>query len=347
MSIVVSVVISTYNRGDGLRDTLESLLAQAQDSPAYEVLVVDNNSTDNTKAVIESFAARSDGRLRYLFESRQGVSFGRNTGVNAARGSIIAFTDDDVIVAADWIARIHEAFETHQDVDYLAGKLLPRFQVPPPAWLTYANTSPLTIRDAGDEPMFSVRGHYFSGWATANFGIRRAMLERSGLFATDFPRGEDLELIVRIWRANGRGMYAPKVVVTHKIPADRLTKAYHRMWHTREGDIRARVRFKEIFQADRRITSEPLMSSPLLLGSPVFLHRQLFEFGARWLMASIRRDEAQAFFNECRFRQSFSYVRTRFREHMSSGRVSLLSEIAVLPKAMLGKLRPRVGSSAP
>ena len=344
--VEVSVVISTYNRGDELRDTLASLLAQCDGSPGYEVLVVDNNSTDQTRAVIESFAARSGGRLRYLFEPRQGVSYGRNTGVGAARAPIIAFTDDDVIVAPDWIAQIHGAFQTHPDVDYLSGKILPLFEAPRPPWLTAENSAPCTIPDRGDEPRYSVRGHFFPGWATANFAIRRSMLDQTGLFAEDFPRGEDLELIIRVWRANGRGMYAPRVVITHKIPAERTTKAYHRMWHTREGDIRARVRYKEIVDIDGRII-DPRPPTAQLFGAPMFIYRQLLESGGRWLLAAARLNSAQAFLHECHFRQSLSYLRTRSREHRASGRVSPLSEIAAWPRALRSKMRPRrLNSSA-
>jgi GT2 family glycosyltransferase len=318
--VVISVVISTYNRGEELRDTLKSLLAQ-RDGPAYEVLVVDNNSTDDTKSIIEAYARRSE-RLRYLSEPRQGVSYGRNTGIAAARGAIVAFTDDDVIVSADWIAQIDQAFAANPAVDYLTGKILPLFERPRPAWLTNQNSGPCTIRDRGDEPLYSRRGHFFPGWATANFAIRRPTLDRAGLFAVDFPRGEDLELVIRIWRANGRGMYAPGVVVSHKIPAERTTKAYHRMWHTREGDIRARVRYKEIVDRDGRVV-DALPPSAQLFGAPAFLYAELLRESLRWLLATVRGTDADAFFHESRCRQCFSYLQTRVRSRPAAPRPSL------------------------
>ena len=307
----IAVIISTYNRAADLRDTLDSLLAQRCGGVAYEAIVVDNNSTDRTRAVIEEYAGRSRGAIRYLLEPRQGVSFGRNAGIAASSAPIVAFTDDDVILAADWLANIKKALDAHPDVDYLTGRIRPRFEAPAPPWLTARNSGPVTIRDRGDQPLFGERGCFFPGWATANMAVRRSMLERAGLFATDFPRGEDLELIIRIWRANGRGMYAPDVAITHKIPRERVTKAYHRMWHMREGDIRARVRYKELFDRDGRLV--PGLRRASVFGVPLFLIKQLARSSALWAAAAAKRREAEAFFHESQARQTFAYLRTRLR----------------------------------
>ena len=130
----VSVVLSTYNRADRLPSALDALLSQSAGA-AYEVIVVDNNSTDATRTVIEQAAARSDGRLRYVFEPRQGLSHGRNAGIAAARSPIIAFSDDDVRVAPDWIAQLKRTFDAHPEIDYVGGRVLPHWLAPPPRWL--------------------------------------------------------------------------------------------------------------------------------------------------------------------------------------------------------------------
>jgi len=108
----VSVVISTYNRCARLRHALESLLSQESDGVAWEAVVVDNNSTDDTRGVVESFGDRFGGRLRYVFEPRQGLSFGRNAGIGRAVAPLVAFTDDDVQPAADWLYRIKRCFDS-------------------------------------------------------------------------------------------------------------------------------------------------------------------------------------------------------------------------------------------
>jgi hypothetical protein len=136
------------------------------------------------------------------------------------------------------------------------------------------------------------------------------MLDRAGLFATDFPRGQDLELILRVWRAGGRGMYEPTMVVTHKIPRSRTNKAHHRAWHSREGIIRARVRYKELFDRDGRMVAVPRRA---ILGVPLFLIDQLVRSMASWAGAIVRRNEADAFYHECQTRQHFNYLRERVR----------------------------------
>ena len=142
LSVDVSVIISAFNRGDGLRATLESLLTQETGGVAYEVIAVDNNSTDNTAEVIRSFMAKAHVKLSYLFEPRQGVSHGRNAGIGVARAPVIAFTDDDVVVAPDWIRAIKRHFDENPDIDYLSGKMLPIFHATPPRWLTATNSGP-------------------------------------------------------------------------------------------------------------------------------------------------------------------------------------------------------------
>src|ERR1043166_6594730 len=94
----ISAVITTYNRCERLAMALEALLEQKTGGLPYEVVVVDNNSTDNTRATIEAFIAQGHANLRYVFEPKQGIAYGRNAGMAAAQGDIIAFTDDDVVV---------------------------------------------------------------------------------------------------------------------------------------------------------------------------------------------------------------------------------------------------------
>ena len=113
-----SIVVATYNRAADLRETLTSL-ATLSPNGDWEVIVVDNNSTDNTRTIIETAAAQFPVNLRYVFEARQGRSPALNAGIRAARGRIIATTDDDVRVAPDWLDRAAEALE-RSGGDYVA-----------------------------------------------------------------------------------------------------------------------------------------------------------------------------------------------------------------------------------
>jgi GT2 family glycosyltransferase len=333
----VSVVISTHNRSDVLVLTIESLAAQESRGTRYEVIVVDNNSTDQTQQVVREAAARGHSHLRLLFEPRPGVSHGRNAGIRAAAAPIVAFTDDDVCVDRHWVANIKRAFDKYPDVDYITGKVLPRWEGERPAWLTPDNWGgPCVLRDRGDAPISGVPGTFFPGWATCNLAVRRRLIDRIGTFSGEFDRGEDLEFILRVWRADLRGMYVPDVIVTHRVPADRMTKAYHRGWHVAEGRIRARLRYKEIFDAEGRIRTEPL-DGPRLLGTPAFLYRELFHESKRWLRARWRRQDGVSFRHECQIRQLISYMRSRKRLTGRERLGSSLSNITWFVTAMVSR----------
>ena len=112
---VVSVVLCTYNRSHLLTPALDALLRQGPDTPPYEVIVVDNNSADATRQVVEPFIA--SGIVRYAFEPSQGLSHARNHGLSIARADLIAFTDDDVRVTSTWIRSIVDTFAEHPDLD--------------------------------------------------------------------------------------------------------------------------------------------------------------------------------------------------------------------------------------
>src|SRR5437763_1555056 len=115
MNHMLTITICTYNRAHFLKDTLESLLLQQINVTfTYEVIVVDNNSVDNTKSVVESFFPKfnaSSPRLKYFFESTQGKSNAINKAVKAAKGDIIVFTDDDVTFDPQWLAATVKCFD--------------------------------------------------------------------------------------------------------------------------------------------------------------------------------------------------------------------------------------------
>lgn len=235
----LSVVISTYNRGALLVDAIQSVLDQVG-APPFEVVVVDNNSTDDTRALVEHLAG-TDGRLRYVFEPRQGVSYGRNAGVQASTGAIIAFTDDDVRAEPTWLAAIARAFEDHPWAAFAGGKVLPRWPGPVPSWLTREHWSPLALVDYGDDP---VRVDFTRPIAllTCNAAFRRAMFEQVGGFDPQYQHRpgavsacEDHELELRVLRAGGAGVYVPDAVIEAEIQPKRLTRAYHRKWSFDHG----------------------------------------------------------------------------------------------------------------
>ena len=314
-----SVVIATYNRAADLRETLESLASLQPDGP-WEVIVVDNNSTDGTRVVVEAAALTFPVDLRYLAETRQGRSPALNAGIQAARGEIVATTDDDVRVPADWLTAAARGLETLR-ADYVGGRVLPLWGAPRPAWLRdtgYRLWAVIALLDYGDAPReFTTRVPL-----GVNMAFRRDAFVRAGLLDPDSGRkaGTLLGQEVREWciraRAAGlRGFYVPEMVVEHKIAADRLTKSYFRRWFYWRGISRAMLYQRTGLDMETpEETRHDAATVPHILGVPRYLYRRALEHLAGWLRATLRRDASGAFEHETWLCFFAGILRQRWRD---------------------------------
>lgn len=336
----VSVVLSTYNRADRLLLALEALLSQLG-GVAYEVIVVDNNSSDDTAAVVAGITALT-GRLRYAFEPRQGLSYGRNTGIALARSPIIAFTDDDVRVATDWISQLKRTFDEHPEIDYAGGRVLPNWLAPPPRWLTQAHWAPLALQDYGPEPLVSGRERAVC-LVGANLAFRRRVFDRVGVFTPALGRvkdgigsTEDHDMQLRVWRAGMSGMYVPSLQAVADVTPDRLTKQYHRRWHRGHGRHCAMMRLRERVPADLGPMSEP-SDIVTLFGSPAFVYADLLRTGYNWLRALSRRGDSRFYSHQ--FHHVWNYLRTSLKIFAADGHRHAPAELVHFMRAYLGKRR--------
>jgi len=339
----VSVVVSTYNRAERLPAALDALLGQAT-SLRYEVIVVDNNSTDATSAVLDALTRRTAGRLRAVFEPRQGLSHGRNTGILRAKAPVIAFSDDDVRVDETWLANLHRALVDHPEVDYVGGKVLPHWLAPPPPWLTTAHWSPLALQDYGNEPLMSgaERAVCLVG---ASLAFRRRVFERVGLFTPALGRikdgigsTEDHEMQLRVWRAGMRGLYVPQVLSFADVTPDRLDKAYHRRWHLGHGRHCAKMRLRELVPADLGPLSEP-NDIVTLFGAPAFVYAELFRTAGLWAHSLWRRGDPLFYVHQ--LRHVWGYLAESYAMFSSDRRRRVLPEVAAFVRAYARKKRNR------
>lgn len=298
-----SVVIATYNRAADLRATLDSLAGLRPDGD-WEAIVVDNNSTDATRAVVEAAAPAFPVPLRYVFEREQGRSPALNAGIRLARGRIIATTDDDVRVDSDWLDRAAEGLE-RLHCDYVGGRVLPIWGAAPPDWLPARggkHWAVIALLDYGVQPIeFGARVPL-----GVNMAFRREALDRAGLFdpKTGRKAGTLLGQEVREWciraRAAGvRGFYVPELAVRHIIPASRLTKSYFRRWFYWRGISRARL-YEQAgldMEAPEQTTLD-FRKVPHVLGVPRYLYRKALANAAASVKAIVRRDAVAAFEHE-------------------------------------------------
>ena len=292
----LSILICTYNRAPLLRETLAAMQELAQpDGCAIDILVVDNNSSDDTARVVSLAAANSFYPITLLHERQQGKSFALNTGLATATGDILALTDDDVLPEANWLVRIVDAFRT-RDVTFAFGKVLPRWScTPPPELLTVPAQDiwgPLAIVDYGDAPAaYEPANREQRLPIGANLAFLRSALVAIGGWRTDLGKvnntlisGEDHEIFMRL-RRHGlyAGYYDPTLAVRHYVPASRLTRSYFRRWFYWSGITHA-IMFEELYPELN------MADVPRVAGVPRFACRQGLVQAWRW--AATRRSNS-------------------------------------------------------
>lgn len=304
----ISVVLSTYNRCDILSKALEALALQQAPGIEYEIIIVDNNSTDRTRQIAEKFTA-GDRRFCYLFEARQGLSHARNAGIRAARADAIAFTDDDVEVSTDWIYHIYRALLRYPEAEYIGGRVLPCLHEPMPAW-AHCKMSPFALQDLGDRPV-RICHRDRRCLIGACLAIRNRALAKAGLFSVETQRvgngvgsTEDADWETQVWNYGGHGMYVPEIVVHSPLSKDRLLKAYHRRWHVGHGKFNARARRPE------------LESSRNWLDVPAFIYRQALQSGFEFALFSLKRKQIEAFERENSLLFSLGFIAERWKTQL-------------------------------
>ena len=227
----ISVCIPTHNRSGLLQKTLKSLAA-VEPCPdiTWEIIVVANCCTDDTLHVVDALKDHVPVKLLIIEEADLGVVAARNRALRHARGEIIAFLDDDVLVRPLWLCELVKAFDSQQP-DMLVGRVyLDWHKLSRPTWFDAGMGQYLAQVDLGDVPIL-LQNPLGAG---ANLAITRDMLQRIGGFCCPLERtgkrtaGEDTDLIARAMRAKGRVLYAPTVTVDHYVAAARLTVRYLR-----------------------------------------------------------------------------------------------------------------------
>ena len=297
-----SVIIATYNRAEELVKTLESLKGLDSAEP-WEVIIVDNNSSDNTRDVVLERVDSFPVPLRYVMEKEQGRSAALNAGIRLAKGEILAITDDDVRVNPDWLRNSAAALE-RLDCDYLGGKALPIWGGELPDWLPNRggkHWGVIALLDYGEQPI------EFGDKVPlgVNMVFRRECFDRAGLWDNTIGRkaGTLLGQEVREWAQRGRaaglrGYYSPDLIVHHVIPGDRLTKKYFRRWFYWHGVSRAILYQNQGLDMESpESTALDFSQVPHIAGVPRYLYRTgIKKFFSIW--SALARGDAIARFED-------------------------------------------------
>lgn len=243
--MTIDVAICTWNRSGLLARTLERLLElRVPSRVTWRVLVVNNNSTDDTAAVLQAFSERLP--LRTVLEPQAGLSRARNRAVLEAQGEYLVWTDDDVLVDREWLAAYSEAFARHPDAAFFGGPIHPWFEGSPPAWLQRGWRrvgQVFAVRELGGEALPFDDARFPFG---ANFAVRTAVQRQFpydpslGRLGQSMVSGDETTVLRAMLAAGHKGWWVPEAKVVHFIPRSRQTLAYVRRFFEAQGEVQSR-----------------------------------------------------------------------------------------------------------
>jgi glucosyl-dolichyl phosphate glucuronosyltransferase len=239
---MISLIIPTYNRAVLLKRALDSAVKLDYPATGYEVIVVDNGSTDTTPTVMKDMQSNNSSHaLRYIREKRLGLHNARHAGVWASNGNVLVFTDDDATFAPGWLRAYAEAFESHPEMAAAGGPVRAAWETPPPNWLVELMGSTKTfgmfsLMEPYEEFRLDPQGVFFG----VNMAIRRnALLELGGFnpeaFGDDWLGDGETGLNHKLWERKSLIGYVPDAAVNHHISPQRMTVGYLRRRMANQG----------------------------------------------------------------------------------------------------------------
>lgn len=228
--MTLSLIICTYNRGKYLGETLNKIAANHY-KDQWELLLINNNSTDSTVSICKNFATQYPNvPFRYFEETKQGLSHARNRGIQEAQGDWLVFLDDDAFVSENYLERLSQYIHDLPQMDAFGGRIYPLFEDgETPQWLSKWSASWLSAIDKGNKVCLFTKDYPIG----ANMGFSKKIATQCGLFNTSLGRsgknligGEEKDYFNRIKTLNIPIYYLPDIAVEHCIPSSRTTDEY-------------------------------------------------------------------------------------------------------------------------
>ncbi len=230
---MISVILCTYNRDRYIYNVLKSIADGDMPHTEYEIVLVDNNSNDNTKGECQRFVANFPNvALRYCFEEKQGLSHARNCGITNAHGDLLVYVDDDAIVNNEYLSTYADFFKRNSDAVAAGGPILPQYDgCEEPEWMSHYTRQLVTgkLWFGNNEREFP-RNAFPGG---GNAAYRKSVFEKVGLFNVDLGRkgdsligAEEKDLFDKMTTQGMKFYYLPTAILYHLIPPKKLTQDY-------------------------------------------------------------------------------------------------------------------------
>lgn len=229
---MLTAIICTYNRAKYIGNLLESIAANDLPKSEYEILLVDNNCTDNTREICHAFAAaHPEVQFRYTVEPEQGLSAARNKGIKEAKGEYLVYIDDDALVDTWYLRTIYEYMVAHPEISAVGGPIIPLYETKEPEWMTRYTKELLCGYLYFGEKERTFPGNRYPGGGNAAY--RAEVFEKVGLFNTELGRkgnslmgAEEKDIFDKMQAQKMRFMYLPQMVLHHIIPQKKLERDY-------------------------------------------------------------------------------------------------------------------------
>ena len=230
---MISVIICTYNRDKYIYNVLKSLALGTLEHSAYEIILVDNNCTDNTRSEVDHFCnVFPQVTLRYFVETNQGLSHARNRGIRESKGDILVYVDDDATVNPDYLKTYADWFESHPETDAAGGPIIPHYETgSEPKWMTYFIKRLLTGYLYFGDKAKPFPGQNYPGGGNAAY--RSRVFEKVGLYNVELGRngdslggGEEKDIFDKMKREGMQFVYLPQAILYHSIPGYKLEADY-------------------------------------------------------------------------------------------------------------------------
>lgn len=228
----LSVIICSYNREQYIVNAIKSLYNQTIDKHLFEVFVVDNNSTDNTKQVCANYLATlTNFNIHYVEEKRQGATFARNAGAALAKGEYLVFMDDDAVANEDFLEEILNFFQQNPQADGVGGRIIPLYIPEEPKWMSYYVSS-LVGNFQYSETVKEFENEKFP--LESNMVTPKALFDSVGGFSehilgvvgTVRIGGESKDYHIKLQQQGKKIYYSPNIIVQHVVEVTKLTRAY-------------------------------------------------------------------------------------------------------------------------
>jgi L-malate glycosyltransferase len=287
---MLTVLLATKNRAAILRETLKAFCLLQVPSSGWKMVITDNGSTDQTPAVLASFAHRLP--LQTISEPAGGKNSALNAGLGLVEGDLTIFTDDDVFPRPDWLVELRNAADAQPSHSVFGGAIVPRWESPPPLWIEWVEQGPVyTLSDPlmkeGPMPPYSVMG--------PNMAIRTGVFQPGVRFdasigprGSSYAMGSETELVWRLYRQGYKPWHVPSAVVEHFIRDYQVRKSWVLKRAVRYGRGRFRMR-------DLEGSGASWMVMPQWFGVPRRFFREIFEEEIRVIWAMVRSNERELF----------------------------------------------------